>query len=114
MDDERNIFIRGRIKSMILNSSGQNIYPEEVESVLSGCPYVIESLVVDRNGKLVALVYAEIPDDISEESKKDIPEQIRVAANKALPAYSKINKVELMASPFEKTPKMSIKRYLYK
>ena len=114
MDDEGNIFIRGRIKSMILNSSGQNIYPEELEAVLSGCPYVIESLVVERNGKLVALVYAEIPEDMDTESRKDIPEQIRVAANKALPAYSKINKVELMKSPFEKTPKMSIKRYLYK
>ena len=114
MDDEGNIFIRGRIKSMILNSSGQNIYPEELEAVLSGCPYVIESIVVDREGKLVALVYPEIPEDMDAEAKKDIPEQIRIAANKALPAYSKINKVELMESPFEKTPKMSIKRYLYK
>lgn len=113
MDDEGNIFIRGRIKSMILNSSGQNIYPEEVESVLSGCPYVIESLVVDRNGKLVALVYPEIPEDIDDETRSKIPEQIRTAANKALPAYSKISKVELMDSPFEKTPKMSIKRFLY-
>ena len=114
MDDDGNIFIRGRIKSMILNSSGQNIYPEELEAVLSGCPYVIESIVVDREGKLVALVYPEIPEDMDAEAKKDIPEQIRTAANKALPAYSKINKVELMESPFEKTPKMSIKRYLYK
>ena len=114
MDDEGNIFIRGRIKSMILNSSGQNIYPEEVEAVLSGCPYVLESLVVERNGKLVALVYAEVPEDMDDASRKDIPDQIRVAANNALPAYSKINKVELMKSPFEKTPKMSIKRYLYK
>ena len=114
MDDDGNIFIRGRIKSMILNSSGQNIYPEELEAVLSGCPYVIESLVVEREGKLVALVYPEIPEDMDSESKKEIPEQIRLAANKALPAYSKINKVELMESPFEKTPKMSIKRFLYK
>ena len=114
MDDENNIFIRGRIKSMILNSSGQNIYPEELEAVLSGCPYVAESLVVDRNGKLIALVYPDIPEDMDAESKSDIPEQIRNAANKALPAYSKINKVELIDMPFEKTPKMSIKRYLYK
>ena len=113
MDDEGNIFIRGRIKSMILNSSGQNIYPEELEAVLSGCPYVIESLVVDRDGKLVALVYAEIPEDLDTESRNGIPEQIRTAANKALPSYSKINKVELVDVPFEKTPKMSIKRYLY-
>lgn len=114
IDDEGNIFIRGRIKSMILNSSGQNIYPEEVESVLSGCPYVVESIVVDRNGKLVALVYADIPEDMDAETKHSIPEQIRTAANKALPGYSRISKVELMDLPFEKTPKMSIKRYLYK
>ena len=114
MDDEGNIFIRGRIKSMILNSSGQNIYPEEVEAVLSGCPYVVESIVVDRNGKLVALVYPDIPDDLDAETRKAIPEQIRTTANKGLPAYSKLNKVELVDIPFEKTPKMSIRRYLYK
>lgn len=113
IDDEGNIFIRGRIKSMILNSSGQNIYPEELEAVLSGCPYVIESLVVERDGKLVALVYPEIPEDLDDESRKGIPELIRTTANKSLPVFSKINKVELMESPFEKTPKMSIKRFLY-
>ena len=114
MDDEKNIFIRGRIKSMILNSSGQNIYPEELEAVLSGCPSVLESLVVERNGKLVALVYADIPDDLDDETRAGLPEQIRTTANKSLPAYSKINKVELVDTPFEKTPKMSIKRFLYK
>ena len=114
IDDEENIFIRGRIKSMILNSSGQNIYPEELEAVLSGCPYVIESLVVDRNNKLVALVYPEIPEDLDDETRNGIPELIRKTANKSLPSYSQINKVELMDSPFEKTPKMSIKRFLYK
>lgn len=114
MDEEGNIFIRGRIKSMILNSSGQNIYPEELEAVLSGCPYVMESIAVDRQGKIVALVYADIPEDLDEESRKGIPELIRTTANKSLPSYSKINKVELMDTPFEKTPKMSIKRYLYK
>ncbi|MBR6181484.1 MAG: AMP-binding protein [Prevotella sp.] len=114
MDDEKNIFIRGRIKSMILNSSGQNIYPEELEALLSGCPSVLESLVVERNGKLVALVYADIPDDLDDETRAGLPEQIRTTANKSLPAYSKINKVELVDTPFEKTPKMSIKRFLYK
>jgi long-chain acyl-CoA synthetase len=114
IDDNNNIFIRGRIKSMILNSSGQNIYPEELEAVLSGCPYVIESLVVDRKGKLVALVYPEIPEDLDAETSKGIPELIRTTANKSLPSYSQINKVELLDSPFEKTPKMSIKRFLYK
>ncbi|MBQ4147329.1 MAG: AMP-binding protein, partial [Prevotella sp.] len=113
MDEEGNIFIRGRIKSMILNSSGQNIYPEEIEAVLSGCPYVVESLVVDRNGKLVALVYPDIPEDIDRKTKNSIPDLIRTTANKSLPVYSKLNKVVLVDEPFEKTPKMSIKRYLY-
>ena len=114
MDEEGNIFIRGRIKSMILNSSGQNIYPEELEAVLSGCPYVAEPLVVDRNGKLVALIYPDIPEDLDEASRRGIPELIRSTANKSLPSYSKLHKVELMDTPFEKTPKMSIKRFLYK
>ena len=113
MDAKRNIFIRGRIKSMILNSSGQNIYPEEVEAVVNNCQYVEECLVVDRNGKIVALVYPEIPEDMDDETKAAIPGTIRDEANKSLPAYSKINKVEFMTEPFEKTPKMSIKRFLY-
>ncbi|MBQ6080565.1 MAG: AMP-binding protein [Muribaculaceae bacterium] len=114
MDEKRNIFIRGRIKSMILNSSGQNIYPEEVEFVLNNCQYVEECLVVDRDGKIVALVYPEYPEGMTEEAKAAIPGQIRDEANKSLPAYSKISKVEMMAEPFEKTPKMSIKRFLYR
>ncbi len=113
IDKDGNIFIRGRIKSMILNSSGQNIYPEEVEAVLSNCEYVDECLVVDRNGKIVALVYADLPKDMDEETRAAIPGNIRDAANKSLPAYSKISKVEMVNAPFEKTPKMSIKRFLY-
>ena len=113
IDKEGNIFIRGRIKSMILNSSGQNIYPEEVEAVLSNCEYVDECLVVDRNGKIVALVYSDLPKDMDEETRAAIPGNIRDAANKSLPAYSKISKVEMVNAPFEKTPKMSIKRFLY-
>lgn len=113
IDKDGNIFIRGRIKSMILNSSGQNIYPEEVEAVLSNCEYVDECLVVDRNGKIVALVYSDLPKDMDEETRAAIPGKIRDAANKSLPAYSKISKVEMVNAPFEKTPKMSIKRFLY-
>ncbi len=113
MDEKRNIFIRGRIKSMILNSSGQNIYPEEVEAVLANCPNVEECLVVDRDGKIVALVYAELPEDTTEEAKASIAGQIRDAANKSLPNYSRISRVEMMAEPFEKTPKRTIKRFLY-
>lgn len=113
MDKDGNIFIRGRIKSMILNSSGQNIYPEEVEAVLANNHYVDESVVVDREGKIVALVYSEQIENMNDEERAEIVDTIRVEANKSLPAYSKIAKVELVDSPFEKTPKMSIKRYLY-
>ena len=114
IDAKNNIFIRGRIKSMILNSSGQNIYPEEVEAVVNNCQYVTECLVVDRDGKITALVYSELPEDMDEETKAAIPGLIREEANKSLPNYSKIVKVEMMETPFEKTPKMSIKRFLYK
>ena len=114
MDEKGNIFIRGRIKSMILNSSGQNIYPEEVEAVLSNCPNVDECLVVDRDGKITALVYTELPADMDEATRATIPGQIREVANKSLPAYSKIARVEMMNEPFEKTPKKTIKRFLYK
>ena len=115
IDEKNNIFIRGRIKSMILNSSGQNIYPEEVEFVLNNCQYVEECLVVDRGGKIVALVYlTELPEGMDEEAKAAIPGQIRDEANKSLPTYSKITKVELMSEPFEKTPKRTIKRFLYR
>ena len=114
MDEKGNIFIRGRIKSMILNSSGQNIYPEEVEAVVNNCPYVEECLVVDRDGKIVALVYPALPEDMDKEAKEAVPGAIRDEANKSLPTYSKITKVEFVSEPFEKTPKMSIKRYLYR
>jgi long-chain acyl-CoA synthetase len=114
MDKDNNIFIRGRIKSMILNSSGQNIYPEEVEAVLMNCQNVDECLVVDRGGKIVALVYTDLPENMDEETRAAIPGQIRDEANQSLPVYSKISQVEMLDTPFEKTPKMSIKRFLYK
>ena len=118
MDAEGNIFIKGRCKSMILSANGQNIYPEELEAVIGSQPYVAESLVVDRAGKIVALVYLDADaikrDRLDEEAVADIPEKVRLAANRALPSYSQIAKVELMTAPFEKTPKMSIKRFLYK
>ena len=114
IDSKGNIFIRGRLKSMILNSSGQNIYPEEVEAVVNNCEYVEECVVVDRAGKITALVYPALPDDMDDETKATIPNLIRDEANKNLPTYSKISKVEFVEEPFEKTPKMSIKRFLYK
>ena len=85
-----------------------------MEAVLSNCPNVDECLVVDRDGKITALVYTELPADMDEATRATIPGQIREAANKSLPAYSKIAKVEMMNEPFEKTPKKTIKRFLYK
>ena len=119
LDKQGNIYIHGRSKNMILGPSGQNIYPEELEDKLNSMPCVIESIVVDRDHKLVALVY---PDASSAEAKKamgtktivEIMEENRVAVNKNLPQYSQISAVELVSSEFEKTPKRSIKRYLYK
>lgn len=118
LDKEGNIYIHGRSKNMILGPSGQNIYPEEIEDKLNSMPCVVESIVVEREGKLVALVFP----DTSAEGKKilgsksltQLMEENRVAVNKDLPNYSPISTVELVASEFEKTPKRSIKRYLYK
>ncbi len=118
IDAEGNIFIRGRSKNMILGPSGQNIYPEEIEAIVNNQDYVVESVVVDRGGKLVALVFLDeqaiAKALLDVEARSNIPENIRVGANRQLPSYSQIAKVELQAQPFEKTPKMSIKRFLYK
>ena len=118
IDAEGNIFIRGRSKNMILGPSGQNIYPEEVEAIVNNQPYVLESVVVDRGGKLVALVFLDeqqiAKDLLDAEHISDIPELIRNGANRQLPIYSRIVTVERQDRPFEKTPKMSIRRFLYK
>ena len=118
IDAHGNIFIRGRSKSMILSANGQNIYPEEVEAVVNNQDYVVESVVVDRAGKLVALVYLDAEAmkkaGLDEETVADLHETIRINANKALPSYSQLQKVEVVDKPFEKTPKMSIKRFMYK
>ena len=118
LDKDGNIFIHGRSKNMILGPSGQNIYPEELEDKLNSLPCVVESIVVDRDHKLVALVYPDTSADgkklLGNKSLNQQMEENRVAANKDLPAYSQISSIELVASEFEKTPKRSIKRYLYK
>jgi long-chain acyl-CoA synthetase len=118
IDAGGNIFILGRSKSMILGANGQNIYPEEVEAAVNQRQFVAESVVVDRAGKLVALVYLDADGikkaGLDEEAISDIPEQVRRGANRHLPSYSQITKVEVVLQPFEKTPKMSIKRFLYK
>ena len=119
IDKDGNIFIKGRSKNMILGPSGQNIYPEEIEDKLNNMPCVVESVVVDRGGKLVALVF---PDNTPEGKKllhgannfNELMEQNRKELNKQLPQYSQITAIELVANEFEKTPKRSIKRFMYK
>lgn len=116
MDIEGNLFIRGRIKSLILSASGQNIYPEEIEQELSVHPMVEDSLVLDRGGKIIALVYPKsgvAPHIEKEEDLNAFCEEIRNATNKLLPAFSQIFRVELVDVPFERTAKGTIKRHLY-
>lgn len=117
IDKEGNIFIKGRSKNMILTSNGQNIYPEEIEASFNNQNYVIESLVVDRLGKLVALLYLDKDllkaDGINDGKLAETLEQIRLNVNAEMPSYSKIGKIEVVDQPFEKTPKMSIRRFLY-
>ena len=115
MDDEKHLFIRGRIKNMLLGASGQNIYPEEIEDKLNSMPMVAECIVVQRGEKLVALVYPDKDEVISftQEELERIMEQNRNDLNAQLPAYSRIAAIELHEEEFAKTPKKSIKRYLY-
>lgn len=118
LDNDGYLFIKGRDKSMILGPSGQNIYPEEIENKLNHLPFVAESIVVERDGKLVALVY---PDEeaarharLTKEKIDSLMDYNLTTLNRELPGYSKVSSIELRQEPFEKTPKQSIKRYLYK
>lgn len=116
LDAEGNLSIRGRSKSMILGPSGQNIYPEEIEGKINNMPYVVESVVVEREGKLVALVYADIEkmkQELPTQTPAEVMEDVRVRVNKILPVFCRLSKFELVEKEFEKTPKRSIKRYLY-
>lgn len=117
IDEEKRIFIRGRNKTMILSSNGQNIYPEELEAKLNAMPFVLESLVIEREKKLVALVYPDYEQlDSMGISHEDLPllmEQNCKEVNKLVAPYEHIVRIELYPSEFEKTPKKSIKRYLY-
>ncbi len=117
IDADGYLFIKGRCKSMLLGPSGQNIYPEEIESAINNMPYVVESLVIDDGGKLVALVYPDF--DKAEADKLDkvalqkkMEENINLV-NVDMPNYSKLSSVRIMPEEFEKTPKKSIKRYMY-
>ena len=117
MDAEGSLFIKGRTKCMILGPSGQNIYPEEVETVINSQPYVVDSLVVEDNGGLTALIYPNFADGL----RDGMNQQAFVAymegtlndLNKELPNYAKLKKIKVMFEDFERTPKKSIKRYLY-
>ena len=116
MDKKQNIFIRGRIKSMFLGASGQNIYPEEIEDKLNNQMGVAESIVVEREGKLIGLVF---PDEETTkgfsiaEINKMMKDNLK-KLNDLLPSYSRVHDIEVKEEPFEKTPKKSIKRFLYK
>lgn len=117
VNNDDTIFIKGRYKTMILGASGQNIYPEEIESKLNNMPFIMESLVIEKDGRLVALVYPdyEAVDDygIANEDLPVVMEEIRKNLNKEVAPYEQIAKIHLYPTEFEKTPKRSIKRYLY-
>lgn len=118
IDKDGNLFLRGRSKNMLLSPNGQNIYPEEIEDKLNSLPLVTESVVVDREHKLVALVYSDpslakadvLQGRTVDEVMKDNLEKL----NKVMPVYSKVTAIELVEKEFEKTPKRSIKRFMYK
>ena len=115
LDKKGNIFIKGRSKNMILSANGQNIYPEEIEAVVNNQPYVIESVVINRGAKLVALIYMD--SEAFKASGADIElykQELILEVNRSMPTYSRLNLVEVKSEPFEKTPKMSIKRFMYK
>ena len=116
LDKHQNIFLKGRNKTMILGASGQNIYPEEIEDKLNNLEGVSESIVVEREGKLIGLVF---PDEQTtkgwglEEIERLMKENLQ-KLNKLIPGYSQVSQIEIKDEPFEKTPKKSIKRFLYK
>ena len=118
MDYYGNVFINGRSKNMLLGANGQNIYPEEIEDKLNSMTLVIESIVVQRDQKLVALVHPDLDEahhlGFTYEDLQGIMEQNRTTLNQSLPAYEKISEIEIHEQEFAKTPKKSIKRYLYK
>ena len=117
MDAEGNIYIRGRIKNMLLGASGQNIYPEEIEDKLNTLPYVSECIVIQKNEKLYALIYPDYEEaeknGLDENGLNEAMEQNRKELNNEVAAYERLSGFKLMKEEFEKTPKRSIKRFLY-
>lgn len=117
LDADGCLFIKGRTKCMILGPSGQNIYPEELETMINSQPYVVDSLVVEDDGGLTALIYPDYyqgaKDGMTQEAFVKYIEGTLPELNKELPNYAKLKKIEVMSEDFERTPKKSIKRYLY-
>ena len=117
LDEDGCLFIKGRTKCMILGPSGQNIYPEEVETVINSQPYVVDSLVVEDDGGLTALIYPDFPqgakEGMDQEAFVKFIEGTLPELNTILPNYARLKKIEVMSEDFERTPKKSIKRYLY-
>ena len=117
IDADGSLFLRGRSKCMILGPSGQNIYPEEVEAALDVRPYFVESLVIEDNGGLTALVYPDFDqgakDGMDQKALMNYIKSTLPEINKEIPNYARLSKIEVMTEPFERTPKKSIKRYLY-
>ena len=117
ISEEGDVFIRGRCKSMILSGNGQNVYPEEIEAKLNNMPFVMESLVLERNGKLVALVYPDYESideaGIHQSDIQSLMEENLKNLNKSVAAYESVSAIHLYPNEFDKTPKKSIKRYLY-
>jgi len=118
MSRDGHVFIRGRIKNMLLGANGQNIYPEEIEDKLNSMPMINESIIVQKENKFIALVHPDYDEahnmGFTNEDLESIMEQNRQDINSTLPAYSKLSAIRIHESEFEKTPKKSIKRYLYK
>ena len=117
IDSDGNLYIRGRNKTMILSASGQNIYPEEIEAKLNNMPYVMESLVIENNGKLVALVCPDYEavdaEGVEHDQLEGLMEENRKLLNSVVATYEGVSRIQLYPHEFEKTPKKSIKRYLY-
>ena len=115
MDKEHSLFIVGRCKNMILSTNGQNIFPEEIEVILNSLPYVAESLVVSRHDKLVALIVpnTDLSENIDAAGLKSLMDANLETLNGKLPAYSQVSSYELRYEPFVKTPKGSIRRFMY-
>ena len=126
LDSNNNLFIKGRLKNMILSSSGENIYPEEIESIINNFRFVVESLVVQQKGKLVALVhinmdelekkYHHLKQDVTkqiEEKADDVLFELQEYVNSQVNKFSQIQKVVLHPVPFQKTATLKIKRFLY-